>query len=79
MQEGRSLENLGLLLWSFVQRYGVLFNYHKHAVAVGQGGIVPIQAVSAAQHHGLRIAVEDPATRRCAWPSLTHLLSEEGY
>ncbi len=72
-QEGRGGAGLGLLLLTFLERYGERFQYGEQAVAVGEGGVVRIASLAAASQqppephrHGTRVFVEDPLTKRCA-------------
>jgi len=67
LQEGRGTENLGILLLTFLMRYGSSFDYDMHAVSVGQGGVIsrasladPIPA-----GHIVQVIVEDVDTKRC--------------
>lgn len=67
LQEGRGEAGLGALLWTFLRRYGCVFDYAQHAVAVGRGGVVPVHSLALpplAQDRGLRICVQDPHTLR---------------
>lgn len=78
MQAGRGDQSLAASLVAFMLRYGRRFEYDTHAVAVRQGGIVPISSVHGYDPQknkprtGIRIYVEDPLTFRQALSLVAH-------
>ena len=74
VQEGRDTANLGVLLLSFLMRYGVAFAYDRHAVSVGQGGVISRASLTQPIPSGqlVQLVVEDVDTKRWAPPQ--HML-----
>lgn len=67
-QDGRDTADLGVLLLTFLMRYGRSFDYDRHAVSVGQGGVIPRADLAnpIPAGHIVQLIVEDVDTKRCA-------------
>ena len=61
------MADLGVLLLTFLMRYGRSFDYDAHAVSVGQGGVILRAALAdpIAAGHIVQLVVEDIDTKRC--------------
>ena len=74
VQEGRDTANLGILSLTFLMRYGIAFAYDRHAVSVGQGGVISRASLTHPIPSGqlVQLVVEDVDTKR--WAPAQHML-----
>ena len=73
-RRGGTQPNLGILLLTFLMRYGIAFAYNAHALSVGQGGVIPRASLTHPIPSGqlVQLVVEDVDTKR--WAPAQHML-----
>eukprot|EP01026_Neomeris_dumetosa_P016521 TRINITY_DN16271_c0_g2_i5.p2 TRINITY_DN16271_c0_g2~~TRINITY_DN16271_c0_g2_i5.p2 ORF type:complete len:227 (-),score=33.35 TRINITY_DN16271_c0_g2_i5:782-1462(-) len=72
MREKRELriDDLGILLTSFLRYFGFGFNYDMHALSIRRGGLVPKASVASVggnnkrERDEMKLCIEDPITSR---------------